>query len=64
LATLRLTGFTKVSKNNTILWKNPTPSFTRYCRPIQSMYNKDTVETTKNEVQKVKKEIAELIPLN
>lgn len=63
LVPLRLTGISKISKNNTILWKNPTPSSTRYCRPIKFMFNKETVETTKNEVQKLEKEIAELKPL-
>jgi len=42
---------------------NPTPSSTRYCRPIQFMYNKEMVEITYNEVEKVEKEISELKPI-
>ncbi|CAI6374138.1 unnamed protein product [Macrosiphum euphorbiae] len=41
---------------------NPTPSSTRYCRPIQFMYNTEMVEITYNEVEKVEKEISELKP--
>jgi len=48
LEPLQLTGTTKISKVKTILWENPTPSYTRYCRPIKCMYNKETVKITKN----------------
>lgn len=62
LVPLRLTGTTQISKIKTILWENLTPSSTRYCRPIQFMYSKDTIEITKIEVEKVEKEIADLKP--
>lgn len=43
-----------------ILWKNPVPSSTRYCRPLKFLYEKETAEVIKNEVAKVEKEISKL----
>lgn len=59
---LRLTGTTANSNEKIILWENPIPSSTRYCRPMKFMYEKETAEVTKNEVGKVEKEISELKP--
>lgn len=57
---LRLTGVTKVSNTQVILWENPTPSSTRYCRPLKFLYEKETKEVTKTEVGRVEKEMMEL----
>lgn len=57
---LRLTGVIKVSNTQVILWENPTPSSTRYCRPLKFLYAKETKEVTKTEVGRVEKEIMEL----
>lgn len=57
---LRLTGVTKVSNTQVVLWENPTPSSTRYCRPLKFLYAKETKEVTKTEVGRVEKEIMEL----
>lgn len=59
---LRLTGITENSKEKFILWENPTPSSTRYCKPMKFIYQKETAEVTKNEVGKIEKEISELKP--
>jgi len=42
------------------LWENPKPSSTRYCRPIQFIYTKETPETTRTEIQKVEQDIENL----
>lgn len=56
------------SKNNSgvisVLWENQKPSSTRYCRPIQFLFEKETACNTKNEVSKIKKEINELKPFD
>ncbi|KAL4104318.1 hypothetical protein QTP88_019619 [Uroleucon formosanum] len=57
---LRLTGVIKVSNTRVILWENPTPSSTRYCRPLKFLYAKETKEVTKTEVGRVENEIMEL----
>jgi hypothetical protein len=57
---LRLTGVIKVLNTQVILWENPRPSSTRYCRPLKFLYAKETKEVTKTEVGRVEKEIMEL----
>ncbi|KAL4152899.1 hypothetical protein QTP88_000732 [Uroleucon formosanum] len=57
---LRHTGVIKVSNTRVILWENPTPSSTRYCRPLKFLYAKETKEVTKTEVGRVENEIMEL----
>ncbi|KAL4154240.1 hypothetical protein QTP88_002065 [Uroleucon formosanum] len=57
---LRLTGVIKVSNTRVILWENPTPSSTRYCRPLKFLYAKETKEVTKTEVGRVENEIMKL----
>lgn len=53
---------TKVDHPSTIvLWKNPCPSSTRYCRPIKFEFKKETIESTLEEVNAVEKEIKLLI---
>lgn len=54
---------TKINNPKTILlWKNPRPSSTRYCRPIKFEYKKETIESTLEEVNAVEEEIKSLIP--
>ncbi|KAF2891826.1 hypothetical protein ILUMI_14347 [Ignelater luminosus] len=44
------------------LWENPRPSSTRFCRPIKFMYMKETTESIRKEVVKVRDEVAKLNP--
>lgn len=44
-----------------MLWKNPRPSSTRYCRPIKFEYKKETIESTLEEVNAVEEEIRLLV---
>lgn len=43
-----------------IVWENPKPSSTCYCRPIMFIYTKETPETTTPDVQKIEKDIENL----
>lgn len=46
------------------IWKNPTPSSTRYCRPIKFKYLKETSENIRLEVSAVDNEIKDLHPIS
>ena len=45
-----------------ILWQNPRPSSTRFCRPIKLLFEKETAALTRREVQLVESEIKSLKP--
>lgn len=45
------------------IWKNETPSSTKYCRPIKFEFKKETHDAIKNEVTDIKAQIATLQPL-
>lgn len=49
-------------ENHSVIWKNPAPSSTRYCRPIKFVFAKETVSVITSEVNKVKEQISELTP--
>jgi len=59
---LRLT-FSMTDSTNDILWKNLTPSRTRYCRSIQFLYKKETKYNTCKEVKAIEDEIKSLVPI-
>ncbi|KAL4126307.1 hypothetical protein QTP88_010529 [Uroleucon formosanum] len=46
------------------IWQNPTPSSTRFCRPIKFMLKKETKENTLLEVADIEKQIKNLIATN
>lgn len=46
-----------------VLWQNPAPSSTRYCRPIKLNFAKETPELIMSEVELVKKQIETLLPV-
>lgn len=46
-----------------ILWENPRPSSTRFCRPLKLIYKKESRELVVSEIENVQKQINELIPL-
>lgn len=45
-----------------IVWQNPRPSSTMYCRPIKFIFSKETKELTTIETNKVLEEINALLP--
>lgn len=45
-----------------IIWQNPRPSSTLYCRPIKFIFSKETNELTITETNKVLDEITQLVP--
>jgi len=46
--------------NKQIIWQNPQPSFTRYCRPIRIQFSKETTEISLNEKEYIENQIKEL----
>lgn len=49
-------------EESSVLWNNPRPSSTKYCRPIKFEYEKETKEKTQDEVSSIKEEIKNLLP--
>ncbi|KAJ8686062.1 hypothetical protein QAD02_021855 [Eretmocerus hayati] len=43
-------------------WINPTPGSTRFCRPLQLSFEKETPESIKSDYAKMKSEMSELRP--
>lgn len=58
---LRLVS-TDTSSEETILWKNPRPSSTRYCRPVRFQFIKETKDSTINELNYFQEKIDKLVP--
>ncbi|XP_063909076.1 uncharacterized protein LOC135126834 [Zophobas morio] len=46
--------------NGKVLWQNPKPSSTSYCRPIKLIFKKETAEMTKKEVAEIEQQISGL----
>ena len=47
-----------------ILWQNPVPSSTRFCRPLKLQFAKETSELSQAELKRVNNEIKQLQPMN
>lgn len=45
-----------------VVWQNPSPCSTRYCRPIKFIFAKETVDVIKTEVNKIKEQATSLLP--
>jgi hypothetical protein len=43
-----------------IIWQNPRPSSTTFCKPIKFIFKKETVESTRDEVDKIETQIKNL----
>ncbi|KAF9409724.1 hypothetical protein HW555_011014 [Spodoptera exigua] len=52
-----------VEENNIIVWQNPAPSSTRYCRPIRFNFAKETISLIKEEVDMIQQQIELLSPV-
>lgn len=50
------------TNDHKILWNNPRPSSTRFCRPIKIAYQKETSELAKNEIGKIENQIKDILP--
>lgn len=50
------------SKENLVIWQNPRPSSTRFCRPIRIQFKRETTELSVMEMQHIQKQISELQP--
>lgn len=44
-------------KHSQIIWKNPRPSSTRYCRPLRFQFKKETTQLALNEEKYFKKKL-------
>lgn len=50
------------SHDDKILWNNPRPSSTRFCRPIKILFEKETSELSKREIENVENQIKDILP--
>ncbi|GBM68083.1 hypothetical protein AVEN_66748-1 [Araneus ventricosus] len=57
---LQINSGTDDSKS--VIWKNPVPSSTKYCRPIKFIFAKESTDLITTEVEKIKHQIKELEP--
>lgn len=55
-----LRPYPKSNKESVTYWQNEKPSSTRFCRPVQFQFTKETTEITKNEISRMESEIANL----
>lgn len=62
LVPLQLTFLDKTNNEQVIIWKNPRPSSARFCRPILIEFLRESVETTKQIVDKIQKQEKNLQP--
>lgn len=61
---LQIIGFDLDSKKDLVIWKNPKPSSTRFCRPIRIQFLKENVESTLCEKQYIDDQITHLNPFS
>lgn len=58
---LRLVSTSPSSGNENIVWENPTPCSTLYCRPVKFTFTSETADFIKSEESEMKKQIDERI---
>ena len=46
-----------------VIWKNPVPASTRFCRPIHLQYKRETTELSQEEHRSIEAEIQQLKPI-
>nr|XP_047124509.1 uncharacterized protein LOC124807078 isoform X1 [Hydra vulgaris] len=59
----QLVGVNQETKKENLLWSNPKPSSTLFCRPLKLQFTKETEETFINEKTHFDKQIEQLQPL-
>jgi len=52
----------QLQRKSTILWKNPRPSSTRYCRPLKVMFAKESETLVRAEIENIKSQILKIEP--
>lgn len=62
LVPLLLTAENKETKEKLVIWKNPKPSSSRYCRPIRLQFSRETLTTTLDEQNYMNQQITSLVP--
>lgn len=50
----------QIKSSDSIIWKNPHPSSTKYCRPVRFNFMKENHETTNQEFNEMQSQIASL----
>lgn len=56
---IRLRRFT-AEGNEVVVWQNPVPSSTRFCRPIRITFTHETTDVTNEEIEYIENQIKEL----
>lgn len=62
LVPLQIVGIDNESNEEVVVWKNPTPSSPRFCRPIRLQFLHEDVQSTLNEQRYIEDQIASLVP--
>lgn len=52
----------KLVSGTDVVWTNPNPSSTRYCRPIKFEFTHENTEVCKKEYERMQAEISNLVP--
>jgi hypothetical protein len=52
---------TKVKNTDQIVWQNPRPCSTRFCRPLKIIFQQETHDLIKKEVKNIEDQIANLV---
>lgn len=52
----------QIKKGPAILWQNNRPSSTRFCRPIKIIFEKESADLVRAEIENVKRQIAQIVP--
>lgn len=50
------------TNNGNIVWQNPPPSSTRFCRPLKLIFKKETADLSKQEISNIENQIKEIEP--
>lgn len=62
LVPLQLISVDQETKNTLVVWKNPRPSSTRFCRPIRIQFLTENNEATVSEMEFIKQQESNLVP--
>lgn len=52
----------QLRKNDKLVWQNPRPSSTRFCRPIKIMFERESKSLATQEIEAIKNQITALVP--
>lgn len=64
LVPLQIVGFNAAENKDLIIWKNPTPSSERFCRPIRIQFLKEDVNSIVNGKKYISDQISALVPFS